>query len=455
MMKYSSSAPVAIIGAGIAGLTAAATLRRHHIPTILYEASSRIAGLAQSFQSGDGFSYDFGAHFITNRLAAALGVGAKCRTVQRYGEAVWLQGQSYGYPFGLLQVPRFSLDGLSSKLFPVSPQRANSSAAEWFRASYGNALANEVALPLLEAWSGVDASHLSAAVGNKLQNSIGYTLFLKLASRLSHRAVSSGYSHEAPEHPGVWHVYPEGGTGMLCQRLAAELEDAIALDSPVTSILVERERAVAIRVKDKEQPVSAVISTAPCPILARLVEGSEAVRPLSKFRYRPMLFVNLRLNGRGYLPDTVLWTPEAEFPFFRLTETTHSMPWLAPAGKTLITADIGCEVDDVIWTMADDALGELCCDALRPIIPAVRSQYLGCQVLRSPIAYPVFLNKYEAERVALEQSTGIAGLYSIGRNGEFSHILMEDVYWRTQQKMREVRADLIQRQNTLAPLRAA
>jgi protoporphyrinogen/coproporphyrinogen III oxidase len=454
-MKYSSSAPVAIIGAGIAGLTAAATLRRHRIPTILYEASSRIAGQAQSFQSADGFSYDFGAHFITNRLAAALGVGAKCRTVRHYGEAVWLQGKSYGYPFGLMQVPRFSLGGLSSKLFPVNLQRANRSAAEWFRASYGDALANEVALPLLEAWSGVDASHLSASVGNKLQNSIGYTLFLKLASHLSHRAVSSGYSHEVPEYPGVWHVYPEGGTGMLCQRLAAELGDAIALESPVTSIVVERERAVAIRVKDTEQPVSAVISTAPCPILARLVEGSEAVRPLSKFRYRPMLFVNLRLNGRGYLPDTVLWTPETEFPFFRLTETTRSMPWLAPAGKTLITADIGCEVDDNLWTMADDALGELCCDALRPIIPAVRSQYLGCQVLRSPIAYPVFLNKYEADRIALEQSTGIAGLHSIGRNGEFSHILMEDVYWRTQKKMRQVRADLIQLQNTLAPLSAA
>jgi protoporphyrinogen/coproporphyrinogen III oxidase len=80
---------------------------------------------------------------------------------------------------------------------------------------------------------------------------------------------------------------------------------------------------------------------------------------------------------------------------------------------------------------------------------------LGCQVLRSPIAYPVFLNKYEADRVALEQSTGIAGLYSIGRNGEFSHLLMEDVYWRTQIKMREVRADLMQMQDNLAPLNAA
>ncbi len=441
-MNFSPQAPVAIIGAGIAGLTAASALRRHNVPVVLYEAGQKIAGLAQSFNDEDGFSYDFGPHFITNRLAAALGVGAQCRIVRHYGEAVWLRGHTYSYPLGLLQVPRFFLSGLASKLTPGNQHRANSSAAEWFRASYGKALANEVAIPLLEAWSGADASQLSASVGNKLQNSIGHTFLLKIASHLTHRAVANGYSQEMPEHPNVWHVYPEGGTSTLCQRLADELEGVIQLESPVESILVEQEQVKAIRVKGEEQPVSAVISTAPCSVLARLVNGSDALRSLAKFRYRPMVFINLRLNGRGYLPDTVLWTPEAEFPFFRLTETPLSMPWQAPAGKTIITVDIGCEVGDTIWTMEDDALGVFCADALRPIIPTVQQQYLGCRVMRSPIAYPVFLNEYEADRVALEKSTGIAGLYSIGRNGEFSHLLMEDVYWRTQRKIRKVLEDV-------------
>ena len=39
-----------------------------------------------------------------------------------------------------------------------------------------------------------------------------------------------------------------------------------------------------------------------------------------------------RMEGRGLLPDTTLWTPERHLPFFRISETTHSMPWLAPAG---------------------------------------------------------------------------------------------------------------------------
>ncbi|MGB8703287.1 MAG: FAD-dependent oxidoreductase, partial [Thermosynechococcaceae cyanobacterium] len=404
-------APVAIIGAGVAGLAAAATLHRHGVPIVLYEAGPQIAGLAQSFHDPDGFSYDFGAHFITNRLAAALGVGAHCRTVHHYGESVWLKGRSYPYPFGLLQVPRFVFSGLASQLSPRSRRLAHRSAADWFRFSYGHALANEVAIPLLEDWAGVEASQLSASVGDKLQNSIGETLLLKLASRLTRRAVANGYSHDVPEHPYVWHVYPEGGTGMLCQRLADTVAGFIRLDSPVEAIRVEQERVVAVRVRDRDYPVAAVISTAPYPLLARLVTGSDAMRSLAKFRYRPMVFANLRLQGRGFLPDTVLWTPESAFPCLRLTETTLSMPWLAPPDKTLITVDIGCTLGDAVWTMDEAELGEYCLSFLDPIIPQIRQRYLGCRMLRSPIAYPVFLNEYEAERRRLEQSTGINGLY--------------------------------------------
>ena len=432
--------PVAIIGAGLAGLTAATFLRRQGIPFILYEAGSKVAGLACSFHDPDGFTYDFGAHFITNRLAAALGVGASCRTVERYGESVRVRGRMHAYPWGLLKVARFLADALRSRL------RANpaiDSAADWFRNSFGAAMADEVALPLLESWSGVPADRLAPSVGEKLKNSILKTLYLKVASLRLRKAVASGYSHEMAESPDVWHVYPEGGLGLLCGRLAQGLEDRIRLDSPVDAIEVDSGRVRAVRVRDREQPVSAVVSTAPCPVLARLVRGTDALRPMAGFKYRPMIFANLRFECRGLLPDTVLWIPEQGRPFFRLTETTQSMPWLAPPGKTLITADLGCEVGDGLWMMDDDAIGSLCRSNIEEIIPETRGKYLGCRVLRTPVAYPVFLREYEDDRVRFERSTGVHGLTSIGRNGEFGHLLMEDVYWRTLKKMRGVLAELL------------
>ena len=440
-MRPDSGRPVAILGAGLAGVTAAAALRQRGVPVRLYEAGPRIAGLAASFKDADGFSSDFGAHFITNRLAAAVGVGSQCRDVVYYGESVLLRGSVYSYPFGLVRNPRFVLSGIAARTARHSGPPA--SVADYFRRAYGVSLAEDVAIPLVEAWSGASADTLAPSVASeKLQNGVARSVGLKLASRVSGRAVANGYSHEMPENRFVWHVYPEGGVGTLVERLAAGLDDAIQLESPVEAIVVEAGRVVAVRVRGREEEVSAAISTAPCNVLPRLVDGSDKLRQLERFRFRPMIFVNLRLRGRGLLPDTMLWTPERQFPFFRLTDTTRSMPWLAPPGKSLVTVDLGCQTQDPLWTMAEDALADLCLEHLTPIIRDVRKRFLGARVLRTPIAYPVFLNEYEEARRQLAHSTGIAGLYSIGRNGEFAHVLMEDVYWRTLAKVRDIIRDL-------------
>jgi protoporphyrinogen/coproporphyrinogen III oxidase len=421
--------PIAILGAGLAGVTAAAALRERGVPFRLYEAGKRIAGLAASYKDDQGFSNDFGAHFITNRLAAAIGIAAQCRDVEYYGETVLLRGKSYQYPFGLLRNPKFGLSGLAAR---VRGGRAPRSVAEYFHRTYGRALAEQVAIPLVEAWSGAPADQLAPTVASeKFRHGLVHSLKLTMASRISRRAVANGYSHELPENANVWHVYPEGGISTLVERLADRVQDAIQLESPVEGIVVDSGRVVGVQVAGRIEECAAAISTAPCNVLPKLLRGTDQLAHLAKFRFRPMVFVNLRLRGRDLLPDTVLWTPEEKFPFFRLTETTRSMPWLAPPGKSLVTVDIGCEKADPLWTMADDRLTELCLEHMEPIVRDIRQRFLGVTVLRTPIAYPVFLNEYEESRVRFRESTGIEGLYSIGRNGEFAHILMEDVYWRT------------------------
>jgi len=429
--------PIVIIGAGIAGLTAANYLRKQNEPFILFEASDKIAGLAASFKDAEGFSNDFGAHFITNRLAKAIGVESECRLVKHYEEAIWLQGKSYGYPFGLLRRHRMLLSFLKAKFKSFGSRKVAGTAKEWFRDQYGISFSDEVALPLIEAWSGAPAECLSPAVGASLPSNIFKVFYLKAASLITGRAVACGYNREMPEKPSVWHVYPEGGVSLLCNKLAEGLDDAIKLQSPVQEIIVENNKVIAVRVRGEIIEVSAAISTAPANILAKIVTGTEALWDFSQFRFRAMVFINLRLEGTNLLPGTVLWFPENRFPFFRVTEVTRSMPWLAPKGKSIITVDIGCQKDDEYWTMNEKAITGLCLKHIKTIIPDIEKRLVGSSILKTPFAYPVFLKKYEKERLDFERSTNIDNLLSIGRNGEFAHRFMEDVYWRTRKKIQD------------------
>ena len=116
-----------------------------------------------------------------------------------------------------------------------------------------------------------------------------------------------------------------------------------------------------------------------------------------------------------------------------------AMPWMAPEDKTMILCEFSAQPGDEVWTLTDEEAVERCVSSLDPLIPAVRERVLGASVLRQPLGYPVFALDYEGDRAALAaDGTGIAGLHSVGRNGEFDHILMEDTFWRLRRRIPQI-----------------
>lgn len=438
MVQEEASRPVAVIGAGLAGLAAGQELVRRGIPVEIYEAGNEVGGLARTFRDDEGFIYDIGGHFLTSRLAKAAGIEQDCRIVQHYGETVLLRGKTYGYPFGLMTSPRFALSGVRARMESVLGAASSPvHAAQAFRQAYGDAMADQVALPLLEAWSGAPATELAPSVLDKMPVSLIRTMVMKVANKFTRRTVAIGYSIDRPERDR-FHVYPREGLSVLSNSLSQGLAAMTHVRTPVEAVIVEEGRVVAVRIAGRKIPVAGVVSTVPINLLAQLVEGSDAFRCYANFRYRPMIFVTMRFAVQRLLQDVFVWTPEPKFPFFRLTEATISMPWLAPEGKTYISADIGCDVGDTWWCMAEDEIVERCLSAMERVYPDVRQMYLGANVLRTKVSYPVYLRSYEEDRLRLAHGTGIAGLYSVGRQGTFSHLPMEDVFFRTQAAMRQV-----------------
>ena len=436
-----STPPVVVIGGGIAGLVAAHELGRYGVAADVYEGGPRLAGMAASHVDADGFSYDVGAHFVTNRFVAAVGMATAMRVLPRYAEVVHLGPRRHPhYPLGLLGVPRYVASAARKRIRPGSHDLA--SAAERFRHDYGPALADEVALPLLEAWSGLPADQLAASVIDKIPTGLAQTIWLRAAQRITRRAVMIGYCKEEPSATGVHHVSPVGGVAEICTHLAARLARPVRLDHPAEAVYVQDERVVGARIAGRDIDTDTVISTVPIHRLPEIVKGSDSLDRFRRFRFRGLVLVNLKLDGRDLLPDVVVWTPQG-FPFFRVTETPLAMPWTAPDGKTMILCELGAQPGDDVWSLTDDEAVERCVTHLGPLVADVRRRVIGASVLRQPLAYPVFALDYEADRAALSSAgTGIDGLYSIGRNGEFDHILMEDIFWRQRRRT----TDLVQRQ---------
>lgn len=420
---------VAVVGAGFAGLVAASQLKRRGVDVAVYEAAPTIGGLARSFKDEDGFSHDFGAHFITNRLADSLGVADRCRLVERHGEAVFIDGHTRGYPFGLALDPRYAAGAVKARLRRHGGAAAT--AGEAFRRQYGDTLTDEVIAPLIQGWSGHGVDELSAATVEKIPGGILKTAWLYLVARVTKKAIAIGYSKDHAPSRGEWHVYPEGGLGTIIRSLADEVGDDVHVESPVEAILVDDGRIRGVTTNGVTHEVDAVFSTAPVHVLPKLISGDDSLDYLRAFRYRPMVFVNLRLVGRNLLATATNWFPESDTPFFRVSEATVSMPWLAPEGKTIITVDYGCLVGDDVWSLTEDEIADISLAGLERYIPDIRTRFIGVSVLKTPIAYPIFQIDYEADRRRFERGSGVEGLYSIGRNGEFAHILLGDVYSRT------------------------
>jgi protoporphyrinogen oxidase len=310
-------------------------------------------------------------------------------------------------------------------------------AREHYRKEYGYKLAEDVAVPLTEAWSGCQADRIAAAVGHKFATSLPRMMMLRASAAITKRVIGIGYASTITESTDSWHVYPKDGIAAVCQKLADEVSDNVRLQSKVEAIHVEQDVVTAITCNGQQQEVSGVISTAPVNFLAKMVRGSDKLAALQPFRYRAMVFVNLKLEGASGLRDVVNWFPESRYPFFRVSDIGMGLPWLVPSGKAQVTCDIGCQIGDEHWNAADETLTQQCIKSLEQISPGVTKRLLGSRVVRVPLAYPIYDLAYEDTRQAFSKGTGIRGLLSVGRNGEFAHILMEDVYWRTRWKVSE------------------
>ena len=327
-----SDTPYVVLGAGFAGLVAATELTRLGHDVVVFEASGAVGGLATSHRV-DGVSFDTGAHFVTNRLATALGVMDRCDDAVALRRGGLASRPQRGVPARASCATRASRRARSR---PDSGRAGPAaSAADRFRAEYGRALADEVAIPLVEAWSGLPGGRARAERRRQDPGRHRGDARPRPRPGASRTApVAIGYCAEAPQSANVWHVYPRDGSRRARRPPRGRSSTVGSGSRP------RRGRACSTVTASWESRAGGTDARRGrewCPPSRRRCSpGSSTTRG----RARSDSCGSARWSSSSCgcaaatcCPSRSPGSPTAALDFFRVTEAPMAMPWLAPTGR--------------------------------------------------------------------------------------------------------------------------
>ncbi len=414
---------VAILGAGPAGLAAAwwAASAGHTVAVL--ERSTGPGGLAASFCVA-GQRVDHGSHRLHSAtdpdILAALRVllGNDLQQRPRNGR-IRLAGRWIAFPLQAGDLvrrlpPSFAVAAMRDTLLAPLRRPRRDTFAEVVRAGLGPTMWFRFYGPYARKIWGVDPDTLA---GEQARRRVGANSPAKLAKRVVHGARGGRATF----------FYPRRGFGQIAEALAGAAETAGArlCYGVEVAALALRPDGVAVTTADGRAVEAArVWSTVPVPLLARLADPAPPAAVTAAARrltFRSLLLVYLVLDVDRWTPYDAHYLPGPETPVTRVSEPKNYRDGDDPPGRTVLCAEVPCQVGDGLWRSDDAALGRLVAAGLHACgLPAAAPG--DVVVRRLAHAYPVYRSGYEGDFTALDGwASAQPRLLTFGRQGLFAH----------------------------------
>lgn len=332
---------VAVVGAGIAGLTAALGLARSGAEVVVFEGSDRIGGKLRLAEVG-GLTVDVGAESILARrpegidLMIQAGLDDDITHPSGLPAQLWSRGRLEPIPPSVLGVPA---EGSST---PVEVPDGDVSVAEFVAAAVGRDVVDRYVEPLL---GGVYAGH-----ADRLSLRAAAPQVLALAPDLvAGAAAQRAAASSTPVFAGL-----RGGVGRLPLAIAALGEFEIRLNSTVRFLETSSDGwSVA------GESFDAVVLAAPAPAAARLLAGvaPDAAFALAGVDYASVAIATFVLEGAALPETTGFLVPPIDGTAIKAsTFSTRKWPWLAEAAgdRHVVRASLGRAGETSLLQRSDD-----------------------------------------------------------------------------------------------------
>ncbi|MEQ8767383.1 MAG: FAD-dependent oxidoreductase [Planctomycetota bacterium] len=383
---------VAVLGGGITGLTTAWRLGQQGFEVELFESSSQLGGLGQSFEAPFG-RIDRFYHCILpsdrHLLALIEELGLK-DDIQWKSSGMGFIHRGQRYPlntpwdllrFGALPIrDRLRMGWGTLGLKKHDPGKLDDiPAEEWLRSVFGDRCFEVVWKALLQAKFG-DAYHEIPA--------------LWIWSRL-HREKDG-------IRPEVKGMLP-GGLKTLVDRLEESLRDAgvhLRKRARVESIRTDAGGAHLVADGEMRNFDSVVLAMATRPAIELLEEGSRAARQLAAHEVPYQGVVNVVFATREPM-DHFYWLPvvDSGVGFQGIVETTQVADPAEFDGHHLVYVMNYLRADHAMFREDEDALADRYLAQLQKLYPSYGRSGIACQqVFRAPFVEPIYSLGYSNRR---------------------------------------------------------
>jgi len=427
---------VAIIGAGITGLTAAFYLKRSGVPVTVYEASDRVGGAIQSIQA-EGYLAEFGPNTIletspkVTQLVIDAGLAsrrldpdpkASARYVVRYQRPIEMPGSPLGFFTTSLFTAKAKLAVLREPFVAARRDGVEESVAQFVVRRLGQEFLDHAIDALVAGVYAGDPYKLSVPQAfpklGQLEARYGSLIKGQIFGVRERKRRGEVAKDRAPKFSF------DQGLQVLPDTLRERLGEAMRLNTTVTR-LTQTAEGWTLDVRERGQQTraehSAVIYAGTAFKLAEMeVQTSMPLRlaTFAEIRYPPVASVVLGFrredvahpcNGFGML------IPKVEgFKILGSIFSSSLFPNRAPAGHLTLTSYVGGERYPDLASLSPEKLFALTCEDLRVLL-GVKGKPTFQHCVFYPRAIPQYNLGYGRYRELMADIEGKApGLFFAG-----------------------------------------
>ena len=414
-----------ILGAGLAGLSAACALRDGGGETLVLEKEDEAGGLCRSRQV-NGFTFDCTGHLLHLRDPGLrdwlLGMLPGAFASVERKSLIYSHGVTTGYPFqantyGLpREVIRECVVGFVEALLRRQAAGAQTPAdfRAWALATFGEGIARHFMFPYNEKLYRIDLAEMECGwVSWSIPTP---TLDEVVRGSLGIEVKGLGYNPRF--------LYPRrGGIAVIPHALAQRCGD-LRLGAAVRSVdLAARQVRLA---SGEEVAYEHLVSTLPLDALLGMLDPvPEPSLAKARGRLRAVKVVNLNLgiDRERVLAGHWIYFPEPDFPFYRVGSPTNYSTGVAPAGCSSLYVEVARRRDEPLDL---GRLEEECLEGLRRAgILRSGDRIVAREILTLDPAYVIYDHFRRDALPAIHRILERYDVVSTGRFGAWEYGSME------------------------------